>query len=468
MSTLRVFNHYVRVPFVVLGVIESLGIFLSIILAHYIYLFDKEPDFRSVLADEWLKAIVMTITLVLGFIASGLYQARLREGGLGFVLRLAIAYLLGIVGLSVLIFFMQDLFVGRRVMAYAIVLSFGFIVFIRSIIYLTDPSIFKKRILVLGAGKRASAITELRRKADQIGFTILGFVHLRGEKDAVPKERIIDINSRLLDYVNKNDIDEIVLAIDDRRKGIPMQELLECKMHGVDVVDVITFFERETAKIRIDQLHPSWLLFSQGFNQSGFRDFIKRSFDIVVSALLLLITWPIMLFAALAVLAESKFKLGTPIFYRQVRVGQGGRPFQVLKFRSMIVNAEKGGVAQWATKNDSRVTFTGKIMRKTRIDELPQIFNVFRGDMSFVGPRPERPEFVVMLAEMIPYYSERHQVKPGITGWAQLLYPYGSSEKDSLEKLQYDLYYVKNHSIFLDFLIILQTAEVVLFGRGAR
>jgi len=175
-----------------------------------------------------------------------------------------------------------------------------------------------------------------------------------------------------------------------------------------------------------------------------------------------------MLLAAFAIWLESGCKYGVPILFRQVRVGEGGRPFQVLKFRSMIVDAEKSGVAQWATKNDSRITRVGKVIRKTRIDELPQIFNVFRGDMSFVGPRPERPEFVVTLSEKIAYYAERHHVKPGITGWAQLLYPYGSSEKDAMEKLQYDLYYIKNHSIFLDFLIMLQTAEVVIFGRGAR
>jgi len=231
---------------------------------------------------------------------------------------------------------------------------------------------------------------------------------------------------------------------------------------------LLSFFERETGKIRLDQLHPSWLLFSDGFNQGGMRATTKRTFDICISSLLLVITWPLMLLTVIAIWIESGFNFKTPILFKQVRVGAGGRPFQVLKFRSMIVDAEKSGKAQWASKNDSRITRVGSLIRKIRVDELPQILNVFRGDMSFVGPRPERPEFVVIFSEKIPYYSERHRVKPGITGWAQLLYPYGSSEKDALEKLQYDLYYVKNHSIFLDFLIMLQTAEVVLFSRGAR
>ncbi len=467
MSTLRIFNHYVRVPFLVLGAIELAGIFGSVILASYILMAYKfhETEFVNSLS---LKAGVMTSVMLLSMIASGLYQARLREGTLGFILRLTTSYLLAIVGLSLIFYIFPDLLLGRGVMAISLGASFAFIVLIRWLLFLTDPGIFKKRILVLGAGKRASAITELRRKSDQFGFIILGFVHLRGESDVVEKEKILNLNMPLLDYVDRNDVDEIVVAIEDRRKGIPMRELLDCKMRGVDIIDVLTFFERETGKVRLDQLHPSWLLFSDGFNQGGMRAFTKRAFDIVISTCLFLVTWPLMLLTTIAIWLESRCKFDTPILYKQVRVGEGGRPFQVMKFRSMVVDAEKSGKAQWATKNDSRITRVGKLIRKIRVDELPQIFNVFRGDMSFVGPRPERPEFVVMLSEKIAYYAERHHVKPGITGWAQLLYPYGSSEKDALEKLQYDLYYVKNHSIFLDFLIMLQTAEVVLFGRGAR
>jgi sugar transferase (PEP-CTERM system associated) len=467
LSTLRIFNHYVRIPFLVLGLVETLGIFGSVVLASYIlqsYSF-SESGYITVLS---YKAVVMNIVMLLSMIASGLYQARLREGALGFILRLTTSYLLAIVGLSVIFYLFPDLLLGRGVMAIALGTSFTFIVLIRIVLFLTDPSVFKRRILVLGTGKRASSITELRRKSDQFGFTILGFVHLRGESDVIEKERILNLDMTLLDYVDRNDVDEIVVAIEDRRKNIPMRELLDCKMHGVDVIDVLTFFERETGKIRLDQLHPSWLLFSDGFNQGGMREFTKRSFDIAISSCLLLATWPLMVLTVIAIWLESGCKFGIPVLFKQVRVGEGGRPFQVLKFRSMIVDAEKSGKAQWATKNDSRITKVGKLIRKIRVDELPQIFNVLRGDMSFVGPRPERPEFVVILSEKIAYYAERHHVKPGITGWAQLLYPYGSSENDAMEKLQYDLYYVKNHSIFLDFLIMLQTAEVVLFGRGAR
>ncbi len=468
MSTLRVFNHYVRFPFVLLGLIEGSILFLTLFLGILLRLHSGFHEIRVVFESHWLEGVIYISVMIIAMISSGLYQARLREGPFGFLLRLTAAFLLGTVALSVIFYLVPDVFLGRGVLIISISSSFLALTIIRYLIHKIDPNVFKKRILVLGSGKRALTITELRRRSDQFGFTILGYVHLRGEPAVVPQEKIINMDVPLVDYVEKHDIDEIVLAVDDRRKGIPMHELLNCKMRGVDILDVVTFFERETGKIRLDQVHPSWFLFSEGFNHGAGREITKRAFDILASFFLLAITWPFMLVTALAIYLESGCKWGIPILFRQVRLGQEGRPFQVLKFRSMIVDAEKSGKAQWATKNDSRITRVGGFIRKTRIDELPQIYNVFRGDMSFVGPRPERPEFVVMLSEKIPYYSERHRVRPGITGWAQLLYPYGSSEKDALEKLQYDLYFVKNHSLFLDILILLQTAEVVLFGRGAR
>ena len=413
-----------------------------------------------------LKAILFSVVMVTIMSAMGLYQAQMREGLIGYLLRLAASFLLSLVGLSLIFYAFPDMFLGRGILIIAFAISFLGMIITRKLVLTIDPEVFKKRIIVLGAGERASTITQLRRKADQVGFNIIGFLHIRGEADLVDKKRIINIDSPLHDFAKEHDIDEIVLAVDDRRKGFPMHELLDCKMRGVDVVDVQTFFERETGKIRVDLLQPSWLVFSDGFRQSALRDYTKRGFDIFSSLLLLSITWPFMLLAIIAITLESGIK--APILFRQVRVGEGGKPFQVLKFRSMRVDAEKNGRAIWATKNDSRVTRVGAFIRKVRIDELPQIINVLKGDMSFVGPRPERPEFVVDLSDRIPYYQERHHMKPGITGWAQLCYPYGSSERDALEKLQYDLYYVKNYSLFLDFLILLRTAEVVLFGKGAR
>jgi sugar transferase (PEP-CTERM system associated) len=237
-------------------------------------------------------------------------------------------------------------------------------------------------------------------------------------------------------------------------------------MSGVDVLNLVSFFERRGGKIRLDMLYPSWLYLSDGFRESTFRRAHKRTFDLALVLLLLPVALPFMLLIALAVFVESGGR--GPILYKQTRVQQDGIPFQIYKFRSMVVDAEQGGVARWASKNDARITRVGSVLRKGRLDELPQLFNVLKGDMSFVGPRPERPEFVAQLAEKIPYYEERHRVKPGLTGWAQIRYPYGDSEQDALEKLQYDLYYVKNYSIFLDLLILLQTAEVVVLGKGAQ
>jgi len=243
-----------------------------------------------------------------------------------------------------------------------------------------------------------------------------------------------------------------------------MSKLLECKLQGISIVDLPTFFERETGYVQLNSLSASWMIFSEGFSKTGFRRLLKRAFDICVSCAMLVATLPIILLAALAIWRES----GRPILYRQTRVGEAGKVFEILKFRSMRIDAEKDGIARWAQKDDDRITRVGKFVRLTRIDELPQLLNVLRGDMSFVGPRPERPPFVHDLSRKVPFYGSRHSVRPGITGWAQVRYPYGASLDDAVQKLQFDLYYVKNHSLFLDLVILLQTAHVVLFGKGAR
>jgi sugar transferase (PEP-CTERM system associated) len=243
-------------------------------------------------------------------------------------------------------------------------------------------------------------------------------------------------------------------------------ELLECRIAGIEVTELLTFLERETGRVRIDVLNPSWMIFGEGFRRDPLRLLSARLLDLLASLLTVVVSLPVMVVTALAIKLEDGWR--APVFYRQARVGLAGHSFDVLKFRSMRTDAERDGQAQWAQKADPRVTRVGAVIRSLRIDELPQILNVLRGHMSFVGPRPERPQFVNELAEKIPYYVLRHCVKPGITGWAQLCYPYGSSEQDALEKLQYDLYYIKNNSLLFDLAILVQTAEVVLLGKGAR
>jgi sugar transferase (PEP-CTERM system associated) len=275
---------------------------------------------------------------------------------------------------------------------------------------------------------------------------------------------LLDPTVGLVNLCTRLDVSEVVVAMDDRRRGFPIAELLQCRLAGVDVTEQLTFLERETGRVRIDILNPAWMIFGEGFRRDALRLLTARLVDLAAGLTVFTLASPVMLCAALAIKIEEGW--GAPVFYRQRRVGLLGRPFELLKFRSMRVDAEQNGQAQWASKNDPRVTRVGAFMRKTRIDELPQLLNVLRGQMSLVGPRPERPEFVADLAERIPYYHERHTVKPGITGWAQLCYPYGSSEQDALEKLQYDLYYVKNNTLLFDLTILLQTAEVVFLGKG--
>jgi len=265
-------------------------------------------------------------------------------------------------------------------------------------------------------------------------------------------------------FVENLGVSEVVLALEERRNSLPLSDLLRIKTAGVHVNDFSSFIERETGRVDLDTVNPSWLIFSDGFSSGrAVSSVAKRLFDIAASSVLLALTVPLIVLFALLVKLDSK----GPAFFRQLRVGLYGQPFYVLKLRSMRTDAETAG-AQWACKDDPRITRIGKFIRKVRIDELPQTWSVLKGEMSFVGPRPERPEFVADLEDKLPYYAERHMVKPGITGWAQINYPYGASIEDSRHKLEYDLYYAKNYTPFLDLLIILQTLRVVLWREGAR
>jgi sugar transferase (PEP-CTERM system associated) len=330
-----------------------------------------------------------------------------------------------------------------------------------------DENIFRRRTLVYGAGERAASLLDLRRRSDRRGFKIVGKVAAPGDTIIGDRSEVLLTDGKsIADIAVEKKADEIVIAMDEKRGNLPVKELLDARLQGIDVIELMEFLEREIGKIRVDLVNPGWLIFSPGFRISRLRLFSQRSIDLLISGVLIAGTWPIMLLAALCIKLEDGAR--APVFYRQCRAGKGGLPFEVLKFRSMAVDAEADGKAKWAVENDTRVTRVGHWLRKMRLDELPQVFNVLRGQMSLVGPRPERPEFVEELQENIPYYGERHAVKPGITGWAQVRYSYGASEEDALEKLQYDLYYIKNQSMMLDIVIILQTVEVVLWGKGSR
>ncbi len=415
---------------------------------------------------EVLRAISFGVVLSLSMVAMGLYHPRQRAALAGILVRVVAGAMAGgaVVGLvSYLVPFVRT---DRSVLAGSLVLSVILVAVTRTIFdRMTDENMFRRRVLVLGAGRRAESISMLRRRSDLRDFLVVGFVAIEGEQPSVPRERIIELGGTLLECCRANAVDEIVVAMDDRRRSFPVHELLECRVSGIDITELVDFLERETGKVRLDVVNPSWIIFSPGFNRGPWRAFASRMLDVLASLAILALTWPVMLLTALAIKLEDGLR--SPVLYRQSRVGLEGRCFQVLKFRSMRVDAERHG-AQWATKRDPRVSRVGVVIRKTRIDELPQILNVLKGDMRFVGPRPERPEFVASFEERIPYYRERHFVKPGITGWAQLCYPYGASEQDAALKLEYDLYYVKNRNLLFDVMILLQTVEVVLWGKGGR
>jgi sugar transferase (PEP-CTERM system associated) len=334
--------------------------------------------------------------------------------------------------------------------------------------YANNSEIMKRRIFVLGAGTRAAAIRQMAFHGASQSFIVAGSFDPglpggRAETADAEESPTVSPTADWVDVVRRAKASEIVVALEDRR-GLPISQLLRCKTDGLDVIDYQTFCERETCRLDLDELRPSWLIFGPGFGRGVITDMAKRLFDVTVSLAFLLFTLPFTLATAVLVKLESPGSM----LYRQERVGLHGKTFMVLKFRSMRQDAERGVTPQWATVRDPRVTRVGAFIRKTRIDELPQLINVLRGDMSFVGPRPERPFFVDQLTETIPFYRERHCVKPGITGWAQINYPYGASLEDARQKLSYDLYYVKNRSAFLDFIIVLSTVRVILLQQGSR
>ncbi len=323
----------------------------------------------------------------------------------------------------------------------------------------------RTRILIFGAGPAAQVVGSTLKSSDPNAL-IVGYVPGPNEPTiAVPQEELLTPSGTLVETAKRLGVDEIVVALTERRAGsMPLRQLLDCKLSGIKFFDLNSHFEKTLGQIRIDYLNASWLIFGDGFNQGTLRTTVKRVFDVLCALVLIVLAAPVMAVTALLIKLESP----GPMLYRQERVGQGGKTFFVTKFRSMRNDAEKDGKPRWATANDSRVTRVGNVIRKLRIDELPQLFNVLKGEMSLVGPRPERPFFVEQLTQEIPFYAVRHSVKPGVTGWAQVRYHYGSTVEDSQEKLQFDLYYVKNHTLFLDLVVLLETVGVVLTGKGAR
>jgi sugar transferase (PEP-CTERM system associated) len=461
---IRVFRHYIPRSMLLIGLVEAAILAGSVYLAITLNVVGFNPTAKLMVGSAWPKAALYTAIMVLMLVGVGLYQRGLRDDLRGILFRIVVAFLGGVVLIVTLLPFFPRLSIGSAALSVAVLISLVGVCVFRVLAWrYADAQIFKRRVLVIGAGALARQIEQLRRRADWRDASLLGFVQVPGQSVAVDAARVLRPRGSLTEFARELDVDQLVVAMHDRSENFPLEQILDCKMAGVRVIDAATFFEQQTGKIKIEALSPSTMVFADGFVQAILKTYVHRLFDILLSVGMLAVVWPLMLITALAIWLED----GAPVLYRQVRVGRDNRQFEMLKFRSMGTDAERDG-AVWARAVDDRVTRVGRFIRKTRLDELPQLINVIRGEMSFVGPRPERPQFVEDLEKKIPYYRVRHRVNPGITGWAQICYPYGASERDALEKLQFDLYYIKNYSLFLDVMILIQTAQVILWGKGAR
>jgi len=449
-----------------LWLVELALICVAVTVAAWLRFYGDPETHLAFAKDAPLRTALVAFCTTGAMAAFGLYQVHTRLSRMDLVLRLGISFVFGGVALLVMYYVVPRTYIGRGVLAMALTQAFLMLLLLRLWLQgVFDGDSFKRRVLVLGAGQTADLINRrLRRRSDRHSFRLVGFLPAPGQPEVVDAGLLVHSDLDLVSLACEQGIHEIVVAVDERRGGMPTDQLLACAQRGIQVTDLPDFFEREAGMIKLNVVEPSVLIFGGGFDHSLPRQLSKRFFDLVAASALLLVAWPFMLLVVACVWLES----GAPVLYRQVRVGESGKRFELVKFRSMRIDAEKDGVARWADANDDRTTRVGRFIRKTRLDELPQLFNVLRGDMSFVGPRPERPQFVDQFNREIRYYGIRHSVKPGLTGWAQLRYPYGASVTDAEEKLKFDLFYVKNQGLVFDLMILLQTVEVVLFGRGAR
>lgn len=420
----------------------------------------------------FVNVVLFTLSVLIINLSLGLYEQSLREPFRGIIRRVfvssVVSYFAVVVMAGILFDDKSEHYLHAPLSVTLIIIT---LVIFRYFVHHTESFSARPNLIVLGAGVRAALIERrMRREVDRSNFNLLSFIPVSGDQldKGIKAESlaVIDIETEFAQYIEENNVSEIVVAVDQRRGTLPVNVLFNARLKGVQITDLLDFMERETGQIAVDLMYPSWVIYSSGFQtQKIFRKVADYWLNIFLSFFVLLFTWPFMLITALVIYIDDGYRTGASVLYRQERVGQNGKLFNILKFRSMRPDAEKDG-AKWASKNDNRVTFIGAFIRKYRLDELPQLLNVIRGEMSFIGPRPERPEFVKQLIKEVPYYAERHNVKPGLAGWAQLNYPYGASVKDSLEKLKFDLYYVKHQSLLLDILILIRTVEVVLFGKG--
>lgn len=454
---MRIFRHHIELRLLALGLTEALG-FLACFYIGYFARYADIEFLASELRAHLPSALTFVLVMVGSFLALGLYE-RAAVGDMAVVtIRMLAAFLCGFVLLAVIAYLLPDLKVWRSGLVIAMPASLGLILLVRRLfLWLVDRDALSRRLLVLGDPGPIADLRACERRLGLAPFRTVRAITL----DLVP-DRLND-EGWLLEACRAAGADEIVVAAVERRGRLPMRALLRCRLAGIPVCEYHDFLERETGRVDLERLRPGWLVFREGFGH-GERDAVaKRLLDLVLASVGLVLAAPLLLLASVAVKLED----GGPVLFRQERVGRNGVPFHMLKLRSMRVDAERDG-PRWAALGDRRVTRVGRVLRRTRIDELPQLVNILKGEMSFVGPRPERPVFVQQIVELLPYFPVRHQLRPGLAGWAQLNHPYAADIEDTRIKLEYDLYYVKNWSLFLDLLILTQTLRVIVWGNGAR
>ncbi|MCG8517051.1 MAG: TIGR03013 family PEP-CTERM/XrtA system glycosyltransferase [Pseudomonadales bacterium] len=468
VSYIRFRKHYLHIPYLVLAVLEFGLLYVIFSMQSLLFgLFDI--GYASVSVGP-LASLLFAFILSCGTLAMGGYFAMVHETFSSLFFRTLVAYcFVGGIGLTLLYVVFPDADPGSTNLLWVVLMASAAVIALRLVfLRIVDSEQLVRRVVIFGSGEYAGALMdEYQQNLRFLGVRIVGCIP-DSQTSTVDEAHLLNVPNDFYRYCREHRISEIVVAQQERRRTEGawslLQEMMECKLRGIAVTSAVDFYERELKKAKLDLVHPSWIVFSEGFKGSKSRAFAKRCLDLAVSLSLLVVMLPFIVLTALAVFLET----GRPVLYSQTRVGLLGQEFRIYKFRSMRQDAEKDGKARWASANDSRVTRVGAFIRNTRLDELPQIYNVIRGEMSIVGPRPERPEFVTELKTKVPFYDTRHYVKPGLMGWAQLKYPYGASIEDARGKLEYDLYYSKNHSLLMDLLIMIQTVEVVLLGKGVR
>ncbi len=464
---MRILRQYVSLRELVFILGEGFLIFGAVFLASFFF-FMPEMDLLELLAVIWPKVLLIAIATQLSLYFNDLYAIKVHESTLELATRLIQSIGMTSIGLAIIYFVWPEAIIGRWVFFLSLLFLIGFLVSWRLLYNIViSHRLFTNKALIVGSGALAGDILDAVTRRRDLSYDIRGILGHPKEQTAITNTKDFPVRKGfegLCDLAEAEEAESIIVALDDKRGIMPYKELLRCKIRGLTVVDGESFYEQITGKLLVEKINPSWLIFSEGFRKSLLSRLVKRAVGLCLSVLMLIVLLPLMAIVALAIKLDSP----GPVIFSQDRVGEDEQEFMLHKFRSMREDAEQATGPVWASEDDPRITRVGRVMRKLRIDELPQLWNVLKGDMSFVGPRPERLFFVEKLKKSVPYYSERHSVKPGITGWAQVKYPYGDSEEDALEKLKYDLYYIKNMSIILDFIIIFHTVKIVLLGRGAQ